>query len=88
MKFFLMFISLVLPIFAVSDVKSRRELSSEARKLRGSDDYSEKSLPIEDLKKLSASFPGVPLARSNNTLEEKASKKECTIDLYNIAFIT
>lgn len=74
-----MLISVVLPMLAVSDAMFRRELSSEARKLRGSDDYSEKTLPIEDLKKLSTSFPGEPLARGNSTLDEKASTDNCNI---------
>lgn len=74
MKFFLMFLTLVLPIFVLSDEKPRMEVSSEGRKLRGSDDYSQKSLPVDTLKKVAASFPGQPLTRSNSTLDEKASR--------------
>jgi hypothetical protein len=68
-----MLIALILPIFALSDDKPKMEVPSEGRKLRGSDDYSQKTLPIEALKKMSDSFPGEPVAR-NNTLDEKASR--------------
>jgi hypothetical protein len=81
MKFFLILIALVLPILSLTDEKPRMEISSESRKLRGSDDYSQKSLPIEALKNVSVLFPGEPVAR-NNTLDEEASKtstKNCTL---------
>ena len=91
MKSFLMIIGLVLPILVFSDEKPRMEVSSEGRKLRGSDDYSQKSLPTEALKKVTASFPGEPLTHSNITLDEKASRtstNHCTLHLFIINLIT
>jgi hypothetical protein len=81
MKFFLMLIGLVLPILVFSIEKPRMEVPSEGRKLRGNDEYYQKSLPIKALKKVSASFPGEILA-GNNTLDEKVNKtciNQCTL---------
>jgi hypothetical protein len=70
MKSFLIFVVLFLPVLAIGQKKTSMELSSQGRKLRATNSYSQENLPVEALKEASALFPGEPM-EFNITLDDK-----------------